>query len=89
MPLIKSRTRKVAYVRHAYRLTAPMRDVLVQYATFIDESPDYVLNAVIEATLAKDREFPAWQAAARTETPDVPRDEPTVAPFSRRDAATR
>ena len=66
MPLIKSRTRKVAYVRHAYRLTAPMRDVLVRYATFIDESPDYVLNAVIETTLAKDRDFLAWQTKART-----------------------
>ena len=53
MPLIKSRARKVTYVRHAYRLATSMRDVLVQYAKFIDESPDYVLNAVIEATLAK------------------------------------
>jgi hypothetical protein len=89
MPLIKSRVRKVTYVRHAYRLSSTMREVLVRYAKFIDESPDYVLNAVIEATLAKDREFLTWQAAAGTATPDVPRDEATVAPVSRRDAASR
>ena len=89
MPLIKSRTRKVAYVRHAYRLAAPMRDVLVQYAKFIDESPDYVLNAVIEATLAKDRDFLAWQATAQTMTSGIPRVEPTASPVARRDPSTR
>ena len=89
MPLIKSRARKVTYVRHAYRLATSMRDVLVQYAKFIDESPDYVLNAVIEATLAKDRDFLAWQAAGQTPAADVPREEVAVAPVSRRDSVSR
>lgn len=89
MPLIKSRARKVAYVRHAYRLAVPMRDVLVQYATFIDESPDYVLNAVIEATLAKDRDFLAWQAVARTAGTDVPREETAALLAARRDPGSR
>lgn len=62
MPLIKPRAQRVKYVRHAYRLSVPMRDVLMEYALFIDESPDYVLNAVIEATLAKDRDFLVWRA---------------------------
>jgi hypothetical protein len=67
MPLIKPRVRRVTYVRHAYRLASSVRDLLVQYAHFIDESPDYVLNAVIEATLAKDRDFLAWQATTQAE----------------------
>ena len=62
MPLIKPRAHRVTYVRHAYRLSAHMRDVLMEYSRFIDESPDYVLNAVIEATLAKDRDFLVWRA---------------------------
>ena len=64
MPLIKPRAHRVTYVRHAYRLSAPMREVLVQYARFIGESPDYVLNAVIETTLAKDRDYLAWRAGS-------------------------
>jgi len=62
MPLIKPRTNRVRRVRHTCSLQEPTRDVLVQYARFIGDSPDYVLNALIQATLAKDRDFLAWQA---------------------------
>ena len=61
MPLIKPRTNRVRRVRHTCSLQEPTRDVLVQYARFIGDSPDYVLNALIQATLAKDRDFLAWQ----------------------------
>jgi hypothetical protein len=50
----------------------------VLYARFIGDTADYVLNQLIETTLAKDREFIAW----RTEHPnEVPM------PASRRRAA--
>lgn len=62
MPLIKPRTNRVRRVRHICRLAEPTRDVLVLYARFIGDSPDYVLNALIDATLAKDRDFLAWRA---------------------------
>ena len=62
MSLIKPRTRRIPICRHVSRLQAPNRDVLVAYAAFIDESPDYVLNQLIETTLAKDRDFLAWRA---------------------------
>lgn len=62
MPLIKPRTNRVRRVRHTCSLQEPTRDVLVQYARFIGDSPDYVLNTLIQATLAKDRDFLAWQA---------------------------
>ena len=62
MPLIKPRTNRVKSVRHICRLQEPNRDALVLYARFIGDTPDYVLNALIDATLAKDRDFLAWRA---------------------------
>ena len=79
MPLIKPRTNRVRRVRHTCSLQEPTRDVLVQYARFIGDSPDYVLNALIQATLAKDRDFLAWQAEQAN---------PTPAPSRAADAAT-
>ena len=66
MPLIKPRTNRVKSVRHISRLQEPNRDALVLYARFIGDSPDYVLNQLIDSTIAKDREFVAW----RTEHPN-------------------
>lgn len=66
MPLIKPRAHRVRTLRHIARLQEPNRDVLVAYAAFIGESPDYVLNQLIDATLAKDREFVAWRASRDT-----------------------
>jgi len=72
MPLIKPRTNRVRRVRHTCSLQEPIRDVLVQYARFIGDSPDYVLNALIQATLAKDRDFLAWQAEHSSASPSSP-----------------
>jgi hypothetical protein len=49
-------------VRHICRLQEPHRDTLVLYARFIGDTADYVLNQLIETTIAKDREFVAWRA---------------------------
>jgi hypothetical protein len=62
MPLIKPRTHRVRTLRHICRLQEPNRDVLVAYARFIGETADYVLNALIDTTLAKDRDFITWRA---------------------------
>lgn len=62
MPLIKPRTNRVKTVRHICRLQEPNRDALVLYARFIGDTPDYVLNQLIDTTIAKDREFVAWRA---------------------------
>jgi hypothetical protein len=76
MPLIKPRTNRVKSVRHICRLQEPNRDALVLYARFIGDTPDYVLNALIDATLAKDRDFLAWRA----EQPPAPVVQPRRAP---------
>ena len=62
MPLIKPRTHRVTIVRHICRLQEPNRDALVLYARFIGDTADYVLNQLIETTIAKDREFVTWRA---------------------------
>ncbi|HKW02305.1 MAG TPA: hypothetical protein VJN96_20955 [Vicinamibacterales bacterium] len=62
MPLIKARPNRVRSVRHICRLLEPNRDGLVLYARFIGDTPDYVLNQLIETTIARDREFVAWRA---------------------------
>ena len=76
MPLIKPRTNRVKSVRHICRLQEPNRDALVLYARFIGDTPDYVLNALIDATLTKDRDFVAW----RSEQPPLPVAQPAGAP---------
>ena len=62
MPLIKPRTNRVKTIRHIARLQEPNRDALVLYARFIGDTADYVLNQLIDTTIAKDREFVAWRA---------------------------
>jgi hypothetical protein len=69
MPLIKPRTNRVKTVRHICRLQEPNRDALVLYARFIGDTADYVLNQLIDTTIAKDREFVTWRAAQRAEPP--------------------
>jgi hypothetical protein len=68
MPLIKPRTNRVRIVRHISRLHEPNRDALVQYARFIGDTPDYVLNQLIDSTLVKDRDFVAWRAEHVTDS---------------------
>ena len=68
MPLIKARTNRVKTMRHICRLQEPNRDALVLYARFIGDSADYVLNQLIDTTIAKDRDFMAWRAEHPEET---------------------
>jgi hypothetical protein len=62
MPFIKARPNRVRIVRHLCRLQEPNRDTLVLYARFIGDTTDYVLNQLLATTLAKDKDFLAWQA---------------------------
>ena len=57
MPIIKARTNRVRMVRHICRLQETNRDTLVLYARFIGDTADYVVNQLIDSTIAKDREF--------------------------------
>ncbi len=68
MPLIKPRTNRVRTVRHICRLREPNRDALVLYARFIGDTADYVLNQIIDSTIAKDRDFVVWRVEHPNET---------------------
>ena len=72
MSLIKPRTNRVQVVRHICRLQEPNRDALVDYARFIDDTVDYVLNQLIDRTLLKDRDFLAWRATQPAVAPTEP-----------------
>jgi len=81
MPMIKPRTNRVKTVRHICRLQEPNRDALVLYARFIGDTADYVLNQLIDTTIAKDREFVSWRAEHPTEAAVQPRERrPTGVP---------
>jgi len=69
MSLIKPRTNRVRTVRHISRLQEPNRDALVQYARFIGDTADYVLNQLIDTTLLKDRDFITWRAEQPSSQP--------------------
>jgi hypothetical protein len=62
MPIIKPRTRGKQFVHYHARLDRENHETLCAYAAFIGEDPAYVVNAVIDTVLAKDKEFAAWRA---------------------------
>ena len=61
MPLIKPRTRGKQLVKHRTRLDSENNETLYAYAHFLGESPEYVLNQVIDTVLARDKEFIKWR----------------------------
>src|SRR5438094_6101517 len=63
MSVIKPRTRGKRLVRHRTRLDQQNNETLYAYAQFLGESPEYVLNQVIDTVLAKDKDFVRWRAA--------------------------
>ena len=62
MPLIKPRTRGKQLVKHRTRLDRENNETLYAYAHFLGESPEYVLNQLIDTVLARDKEFVQWRA---------------------------
>ena len=61
MPLIKPRTRGKQLVKHCTRLDRENNETLYAYAHFLGESPEYVLNQLIDTVLARDKEFVQWR----------------------------
>jgi len=84
MSLIKPRANRVRVVRHICRLQEPNRDALVDYARFLDDTVDYVLNQLIDSALLKDRDFLAWRAAHAAVSPVEP-----AAPAARNGSRSR
>jgi hypothetical protein len=74
MSVIKPRTRGKRLVKHRTRLDAENQETLYAYATFLEESTEYVLNQLIDVVLSRDKDFARW----RTDHPQsfVPRSTP-------------
>src|ERR1700686_1745566 len=62
MSVIKPRTRGKQLVKHRTRLDYENNETLYAYAQFLDESTEYVLNALVDTVLAKDKDFVRWRA---------------------------
>ena len=63
MPVIKPRTRGKHLVKHRTRLDQENNEMLYAYAQFLGETPEYVLNQLIDTVLGKDKEFVQWREA--------------------------
>jgi hypothetical protein len=66
MPIIN---KPPQHVKCEYELEEPVALVVEKYATFIDSTPDHVVNSALKMLLWKDRHFMNWrkqqQQAAR------------------------
>jgi len=61
MSIIKPRTRGRVFVPFRARVERENHETLYAYAAFIGEDAEYVVNAMIDTVLAKDKEFAAWR----------------------------
>jgi hypothetical protein len=61
------------HVKREYELEEPVALVVEKYATFIDSTPDHVVNSALKIVLWRDRHFMNWrkqqQQAARKDAP--------------------
>ena len=61
------------HVKREYELEEPVALAVDKYATFIDSTPDHVVNSALKIVLWRDRHFMNWrkqqQQAARKDAP--------------------
>jgi hypothetical protein len=65
------------HVKREYELEEPVALAVEEYATFIDGTPDHVVNSALKILLWKDKHFMDWQRqqqlAARKDATATPR----------------
>lgn len=49
-------------VTRSLRLDQPVKELLDDYARFVDCTPDYVANFALRKTLARDPDYKKWKA---------------------------
>lgn len=64
MPLIK---KAPAVVSLAVKIEEPVKQLLEDYARFIDSTPDHVVNIVIKKNLWRDQDYRKWRDEKRAE----------------------
>jgi hypothetical protein len=69
MPLIK---KAPAIVTLEVQVEEPVKQLLEDYARFIESSPDHVVNSVIKRNLWRDPDYRKWREQRRAQSPDSP-----------------
>lgn len=69
MPLIK---KAPAIVTLEVKVEEPVKQLLEDYAQFIESSPDHVVNSVIKKSLWRDPEYRKWREQHRAASLDKP-----------------
>ena len=64
MPLIK---KAPAVVSLEVKIEEPVKQLLEDYARFIDSTPDHVVNIVIKKNLWRDQDYRKWRDAKRAD----------------------
>ena len=65
MPLIK---KAPAVVSLEVKIEEPVKQLLEDYARFIDSTPDHVVNIVIKKNLWRDQDYRKWREEMRAES---------------------
>jgi hypothetical protein len=68
MPLIK---KAPAIVTLEVKIEEPVKQLLEDYARFIESSPDHVVNSVIKRNLWRDQDYRKWREQRRTANPEA------------------
>ena len=74
MPLIK---KAPAITALEVKVEEPVKQLLEDYARFIDSTPDHVVNIIIKKNLWRDQDYRKWREQQRAKSPDSAR---TVGP---------
>ena len=64
MPLIK---KAPAVVSLEVKIEEPVKQLLEDYARFIDSTPDHVVNIVIKKNLWRDQDYRKWREQKRAD----------------------
>jgi hypothetical protein len=70
MPLIN---KAPAIVTLEVKVEEPVKQLLEDYARFIESSPDHVVNSVIKRNLWRDQDYRKWREQRRAQSPDSPK----------------
>jgi hypothetical protein len=64
MPLIK---KAPAIVNIEVKIEEPVKQLLEDYARFIDSTPDHVVNTVLKRNLWRDQDYRKWRDQQRSD----------------------
>jgi hypothetical protein len=52
------------------KIEEPVKELLEDYASFIESTPDHVVNAVLKRNLWRDQDYRKWREQRRNQTPE-------------------